>query len=58
MTLEEFKKLDGWPESIERFAEEASSVTDCPKLQQAAIKYLAALQLFEDAVSQQGVELG
>ena len=57
-TLKEFQELDGWSKSLDRFAEEAAQIEDCPKLRQAAENYLDAEDRFACIINMFGVEMG
>jgi hypothetical protein len=57
-TLKEFQELDGWSESLDRFAEEACAIKDCPSLKESALAYLKAEEAFRKTMEQFDVEMG
>lgn len=57
-TLKEFQELDGWQESLDRFAEEAIEIKDCEDLQQAAKNYLVAEEKLRYIMYHYQVEMG
>ena len=58
MKLKDFQKLDGWPETLDRFAEEASKITDCPELKKAGQDYLKEEENLIKTMAKFNVEIG
>lgn len=57
-TLKDFQALDGWPESLDRFADFAARVKDCRELSSAGKSLCDAEKHFRDMMEKYGVELG
>lgn len=59
ITLEEYRQqVDGWPESLDRFAEVALKIKDDPQLVDIANNYLTYEKIFFEALEKRNIELG
>ena len=58
-SIEEFvEEFSGAPYELHEFAENAIDIEDCSELVEAAQAYLDAKEAFENALEEQGVEIG